>query len=231
MKLPHGQVAGIIVAAGTSTRIGHDKVWMEVAGRPLLAWALGAFARCSAVHQLVVVVAPGAEARAERLAAELGAQATIVAGGPRRQDSVRAGLERAGGVEWVVVHDGARPLVTEKLIVQGLEAAQETGAAIAAVPEVDTVKMVVDGVVTHTPERGTLWVAQTPQVFRRSLLLAAHRQFVGQATDDAVMVEALGVPVRVYEGAYDNIKVTTPVDLQLVAERLRGDHPLGTGET
>ena len=130
--------------------------------------------------------------------------------------------------EWVLVHDGARPLVTEELIRRGLAAARATGAAIAAVPVTDTIKVVSGGRVTATPAREGLWAAQTPQVFKRSLLADAHRLGVS-ATDDAALVEALGVEVRVFEGAYGNIKVTSETDLQRVRLARQATEPVSPG--
>ena len=123
-------------------------------------------------------------------------------GGERRQDSVRAGLEALGACDYVAVHDGARPLVTPELIERGLEAARETGAAAPAVPLADTVKEAgADGIVVRTLDRSRLWAVQTPQVFRYELLMRAHREVTADVTDDAAMVEALGEPVRLFEGA------------------------------
>jgi 2-C-methyl-D-erythritol 4-phosphate cytidylyltransferase len=137
-----------------------------------------------------------------------------------------AGLQREGErYEWVAVHDGARPLVTPGLISRGLEAARETGAAIAAMPATDTVKTVDgEGLITGTLDRSNLWLAQTPQIFRTSLLLDAYEALARdgnhhEATDCARMVELSGHPVRVFEGERTNIKITTPIDL-LVAEAI-----------
>lgn len=210
------RASAIIVAGGASTRMGFDKVWADLCGRPLLAWSLLAFGRCQAVDELILVVAAASVERGEGLAAELGLAARVVAGGPRRRDSVRNGLELADG-DWVLVHDAARPLVQADLIERGLAAARETGGAIAALPEPNTLKHVEGGKIVETLDRSHVWIAQTPQVFRRDLLLEAHRRSDEDATDDAALVEALGVPVRVYEGAHANIKVTTPVDLQFAA--------------
>jgi 2-C-methyl-D-erythritol 4-phosphate cytidylyltransferase len=196
--------------------MGFDKLWADLNGRPVLAWSLNAFARCPRVSALVVVVAPAAREQTVGLLERMGVKADVVEGGLRRRDSVRAGLEVAS-TEWVVVHDAARPALTPDLIEEGLEAAKETGAAIAAVRETNTVKRVVEGRVEATLDRASLWSAQTPQVFRRELLLEGHRRSDLEATDDAALVEMLGVTVKVYEGAYANIKVTTPVDLQLAA--------------
>jgi 2-C-methyl-D-erythritol 4-phosphate cytidylyltransferase len=140
----------------------------------------------------------------------------VCPGGPRRRDSVRLGLEALGECRWVVVHDGARPLVTAALIEAGLAAAAETGAAIAAVPLADTLKDVAeDGLIRRTLDRRNLWAAQTPQVFDYDLLREAHRLAEGDATDDAALVEALGRRVKVFPGSPRNLKVTTAADLAL----------------
>ena len=142
--------------------------------------------------------------------------AVICPGGPRRQDSVRLGLEALPECRWVVVHDGARPLVTAALIEAGLAAAAETGAAIAAVPLADTLKEAAeDGLIRRTLDRRNLWAAQTPQVFEYELLREAHRLAQGEATDDAALVEALGRRVKVFPGSPRNLKVTTAADLAL----------------
>ncbi|MBI4213770.1 MAG: 2-C-methyl-D-erythritol 4-phosphate cytidylyltransferase [Chloroflexi bacterium] len=210
------QVAGIIVAGGSSSRMGFDKLWADLGGRPLLAWPLLAFQECSEIQHLIVVISAENQRKAGRLLSQLAIDATLVAGGPSRRDSVAAALAVAM-TDWVVIHDAARPLVEPDLITRALTLARETGAAILAVPETSTVKRVQSGVVEKTEDRGALWLAQTPQVFRRELLLEAHQKTPEPATDDSVLVEALGVPVRVAEGAYANIKVTTPVDLQLAS--------------
>jgi len=142
-------------------------------------------------------------------------------GGKRRQDSVAAGLKHLKNCDWVVIHDGARPLVTKDLIERGLEAAQETGAAVAAIPVTDTIKIADDDrTVLETPVRQNLWAAQTPQVFRFGLISEAYKEAKGEVTDDASLVEQLGYKVKLYLGAYDNIKITTNYDL-LMAEILQ----------
>jgi 2-C-methyl-D-erythritol 4-phosphate cytidylyltransferase len=138
---------------------------------------------------------------------------SVCSGGIRRQDSVRCGLESIGPLDWVAVHDGGRPLVKPGMIARGLEAARETGAAVPVIPLADTVKEVgEDGAVLRTLERARLRAVQTPQVFRYDLLLRAHQEITEEVTDDAAMVEMLGMRVMTYEGRRRNIKITTPED-------------------
>ncbi|HJX61979.1 MAG TPA: 2-C-methyl-D-erythritol 4-phosphate cytidylyltransferase, partial [Dehalococcoidia bacterium] len=195
-----------------------DKLFAPLAGRPLIAHTLMAFEVCRAVDTVVLVLAEENLERGCQLvdAAGFDKVAVVCPGGARRQDSVRLGLEALPECRWVVVHDGARPLVTAALIEAGLAAAAETGAAIAAVPLVDTLKEAAeDGLVTRTLDRRNLWAAQTPQVFDGELLREAHRQTEGEVTDDAALVETLGRRVKVFPGSPRNLKVTTAADLAL----------------
>jgi len=144
----------------------------------------------------------------------------VCPGGARRQDSVREGLERLSGCQWVVIHDGARPCLSANLIERGLEEARQSGAAIAAIPVTDTIKVVSPGsFVEETPLRQRLWAVQTPQVFRFDIINEAYRKAQGDVSDDATLVENLGYKVKVYPGSDANIKVTTPDDL-LLAEAI-----------
>ena len=214
-----GAVGAIIAAAGASSRMaGVDKLFADLHGKPLLARALQPFQESPLVERIVLVLSAVNVERGRALAEEEGIDklTAVCEGGPRRQDSVRLGLEALSGCDWVLVHDGARPLVSAELIERGLGAARETGAAVAAVPVADTVKLAApDGSVERTLDRGRLWAAQTPQVFHYDLLLRAHREVTAEVTDDAAMLEALGLPVKLYEGSAANIKVTTPEDLRL----------------
>lgn len=226
MKQGLRERAGAVIAAGgSSSRMGGiDKIFVAVAGRPLLWHALAAFQACGAVDQVVVVLPEAGIERGQRLVEEgqFSKVTAVCAGGRRRQDSVARGLEKLEGCAWVVVHDGARPCVTAELVERGLEEARETGATIAAVPLKETVKVVnAAGWIEDTPPREGLWVAQTPQVFRFDLLAEGQRRITRDVTDDASMVEALGHRVRVYPGRYDNIKVTTPEDIALAETILR----------
>jgi 2-C-methyl-D-erythritol 4-phosphate cytidylyltransferase len=212
-------VGAIIAAAGSGRRFGEgDKLFAPLAGRPLIAHSLMAFEVCRLIDTVVLVLAEENLERGCQLvdAAGFDKVAVICAGGPRRQDSVRLGLEALDPCRWVVVHDGARPLVTAALIEAGLAAAAETGAAIAAVPLTDTLKEAADdGLVRRTLDRRNLWAAQTPQVFDYELLREAHGRAQDEVTDDAALVEALGRRVKVFPGSPRNLKVTTSADLAL----------------
>lgn len=219
------KVGAIIAAAGSSRRMGGtDKIFADLAGKPLLSWVVEVFESCPMVAQTVIVLSQGNVERGRRLAAEWG-WAKVVGvcpGGSRRQDSVREGLKRLSACDWVIVHDGARPCVTVDLLERGLEAARETGAAIAAVPVKDTIKVVDSSdLIVETPARHTLWAAQTPQIFRYDIIWKAYSQPGGEVTDDAALVEASGYKVKVYPGSHLNIKVTTPEDLMLAEAILR----------
>jgi len=211
------------VAAGESRRMnGIDKVFAPLGGKPVLSRVLAAFEQCESVSQIVVVVSENNVGKCRELIGgeERSKPIEVCAGGKRRQDSVAAGLARLDECDWVVIHDGARPLVTRELIERGLEAAKETGAAVAAVPVTDTIKVAGDDrIVRQTPPRQNLWAVQTPQVFRPDLISEAYHRAAGEATDDAFLVEALGYEVKLYMGSYDNIKITNSDDL-LIAEAL-----------
>ena len=218
-RVVEGTVGAVIVAAGSGTRMeGLDKLFAQVAGRPLLAHTISAFEDCRGMDRIVLVVSDENIERGRRLVLDQAFTKVtgICTGGSRRQDSVLCGLRQLGPVDWVAVHDGGRPLLKPDMITRGLEAAQETGASVPVVPLVDTIKQVsTDGVVERTLDRSCLWATQTPQVFRYELLIRAHAGVSEDMTDDAAMVESLGVPVKAYEGRRRNIKITTPDDLAL----------------
>ena len=213
------KVGAVIVAAGGSQRMGGvDKVLALLGGKPVLARTIDVFQNCSSIDQIVIVLSEQNLERGKRLVAEQGwlKVTDVCLGGRRRQDSVVTGLSRLSNCEWVVIHDGARPLLTVDLIEQGLVEARETGAAIAAVPVTDTIKVARDDRIAHqTPPRQNLWAVQTPQVFGYPVITEAYRQAKGEVTDDASLVEQLGYKVKLYMGSYDNIKITTPNDLIL----------------
>jgi 2-C-methyl-D-erythritol 4-phosphate cytidylyltransferase len=224
--MTHQKTAAIIAAAGRGERMGgKDKMFAPLAGKPVLAWAVDTFQKCTLIDQIVIVLAENDLEKGKKLAGELGwSKVTdICPGGEERQQSVAAGLGRLKDCQWVVIHDGARPLVTEALIKEGLEAAEETGAAVAAVPVTDTIKLTDDnGFVMGTPPRKSLWAVQTPQVFRFDIITEAHQKADGMATDDASLVERLGYRVKLFMGSYDNIKITTQSDLKLAEILVKG---------
>ncbi len=213
------RVGAIIVAAGSSRRMGGaDKVLALLGGRPILARVVDAFQGCNPIDQIIVVLSEQNLERGQQLVIKQGwSKVTdVCAGGRRRQDSVAAGLRRLSNCDWVVIHDGARPLVTVDLINRGLEAAKETGAAVAAVPVTDTIKLAGDDRIVHqTPPRQNLWAVQTPQVFGIRIITEAYSRANSDVTDDASLVEQLDYGVKIYMGSYRNIKITTPDDFAL----------------
>jgi 2-C-methyl-D-erythritol 4-phosphate cytidylyltransferase len=219
------RVGAVVVAAGSSRRMeGVDKVFTPLAGEPLLVHVLRVFEECHLVDEVVVVLSAAGLERGRELVAMHGLSkvTALCLGGERRQDSVAQGLSKLEDCCWVVIHDGARPCVTADLIERGLDEARETGAAIAAVPVKETLKVVdAERLIRDTPKRENLWLAQTPQVFRFDIMIQAHQQVKDEVTDDAAMAEALGHKVRVYMGSYGNVKVTTPEDLALAEIILR----------
>lgn len=199
---------------------GVDKTFAPILGLPLVIHTIDRFELSPLVHQIVLVMAKDSVDRARELVRQRGYTKVtkVCAGGRRRQDSVRFGLKSLIGCEWVMVHDGARPCLDDAILQRGLEAAAEYGSAVAGVPVKDTIKVVSAGqMVDETPDRAALWAAQTPQVFRYRTLLDAHQGLNKDVTDDAAMIESLGHPVKMFLGAYENIKVTTADDL-VIAE-------------
>jgi 2-C-methyl-D-erythritol 4-phosphate cytidylyltransferase len=217
------RVGAIIVSAGASTRMaGVDKTLVELGGMPLIARTVEVFERTRAVGFVVLVVARSDLDEVADIARDYRWKKVlhVRVGGERRQDSVRIGLRALPQCDWVVVHDGARPLVTPKVIEDGLLTAVAVGAATAAVAVVDTIKVVTDdGHVVETVDRRTIAAIQTPQIFRRDLLERAHDEVEIDVTDDSSMLESQGIAVEVFMGDRANIKVTTPEDL-IIAEAL-----------
>jgi 2-C-methyl-D-erythritol 4-phosphate cytidylyltransferase/2-C-methyl-D-erythritol 2,4-cyclodiphosphate synthase len=209
----------IIPAAGRGRRMGGEtpKQYLPLAGRPLLWSTLAALERSPLVQALIIAVRPEDQHLAAQLAADFAKVRCLVPGGEERSDSVRAGLAATTAAdELVLVHDAVRPFVSPALIERVLAAARQWGAAIPALPVRETIKAVEEGQVRETPPRSRLWAAQTPQGFRRSLLLEATAAPAtgAPATDEAMLVEQLGHPVRVVAGEPENIKITTPEDLE-----------------
>lgn len=215
------RIGAVMLAAGESSRMqGIDKIFYPLGGAPLVWHSIATFLEHPIIEDIVLVTSASNLEQAVEVVAEHGANGIVKVceGGDRRQDSVHRGLQLLDNCEYIIVHDCARPFVSEDMIDRGIAAAMECGAAVAAVPVKDTVKMsdtTPDGghTVAQTLPRDRLWAVQTPQIFRASLLAEAHRRVSFGVTDDASMVEAIGNPVRLFHGSYYNIKITTPEDL------------------
>jgi 2-C-methyl-D-erythritol 4-phosphate cytidylyltransferase/2-C-methyl-D-erythritol 2,4-cyclodiphosphate synthase len=222
-------VTAIVAAGGRGLRFGSAglKQLMPLRGRSVLEWSVGALLAAPDVSDVVVAL-PGEVADnppAFLLDGPDASRITIVRGGARRQDSVARAFERVPTyADVVVIHDAARPLVSQDLIARTVRAAAESGAAIAAVPASDTVKRVARGQVVETLRREELALAQTPQAFRVDVLRAALA-LGGDATDEAALAERAGYSVRVVEGETQNLKVTTPDDLAMADRLLEGRAP------
>jgi len=217
----------VIVAAGSGKRMGgqRNKLWLPLAGEPILAHTVRLFVSHQEIGQIVLVVSETDRDEVLAWLEKENIQLTVVLGGAERQDSVRNGLEALRDCTHVLVHDAARPFVTPEQISQIISQVRRDQATILAVPVKDTIKVVGEtGVVESTPARESLWAVQTPQAFRMSLLKEAHLAAWSAGrigTDDAMLVEWLGHPVTVMQGSYENIKITTPDDLLLGEEILR----------
>ena len=212
-------VAALLLCAGRGERLGMGvgKATVPLAGRPLFAWSLDALARCEAIRDIVVV---GPSRTLPQLLAAAGLASTKilawVEGGRERHESVARGLAALpADCATVAIHDSARALATPELIGRVVADGLQHGAAIAALPLADTLKRGSLGVVEDTIPRASLWCAQTPQVFRRDWIVEAHQAQGHHATDDAVLVEALGHRVHLTPGDPVNFKITTSRDLEL----------------
>ncbi len=213
----------VIVAAGTSKRFGEqDKLTAELHGRPVLAWSLAAFEEAEGLGCLVLVVSAERIDEFRDLAEQWAPKAClrVVAGGARRRDSVEAGL-RECSQRYVAIHDGARPLITARLIREVVAAADGKPGAIAATPVTDTIKEVADGRISGHPDRQRLWAAQTPQVVLRQAWLDAAAMGDNDETDDAAMLSRLGLECVVVDAGSDNLKITRPADLHAAAAILQ----------
>lgn len=221
----------VIVAAGSSRRMaGRDKLWIPLAGRITLARTIDVFVASPAISILVLVLNPERLEAARELCTREGWPKIggLVPGGTRRQDSVRSGLEKLAQIapetRWVMIHDGARPLVSPEILQTGLQAVQEHQAVVAAVPVKDTIKQAQDGVISGTLDRSQLWAVQTPQIFSFPLIRYAHTNWPVQSdvTDDAALLEHLGHRVAIFPGSYTNLKITTQEDLLIAEALLKG---------
>ena len=217
------KVTAVLLAGGSGTRFGADgnKVYVNACGKPILQYSVDVLEGHPGIDERILVVKDGEQELAGQLA--LTKPWKLVTGGETRQESVRHGILAAEG-EIVLIHDSARPLIRSVYVSRCLEAVETVPGCTVAVRSKDTVKLGdEEDLVVQTTERARTWIIQTPQCFRRDVLLAAHERFRGRAdiTDDCMLLELSGEPVRLVEGEYTNIKVTTPEDLSLAESFLR----------
>ena len=217
-------ISAVIPAAGMGTRMEHDmnKIFIIMENRPILAHTLEAFQKCEEVDEIVVVAKEeelpymNTEFQSEYPFSKVRA---VVAGGETRQDSVFNGLMAVDpACDIVLIHDGARPFVDQRLILDSIKGVIAYGACVVGVPVKDTIKVIdPERKIRYTPQRKSLWMVQTPQSFVYEFLVDAHLRAQDEeikATDDSSLVEQLGYPVHMVMGNYDNIKITTPEDLK-----------------
>ncbi len=230
------KTAAIVLAAGKGSRMKSDarKQYMMLRGQPVVCYSLAVFEKCEQIDEIILVCGRGEEAMCREQIAEkyhYNKIKRIVPGGKERYHSVYEGLKAAGpDCGTVLIHDGARPLLDEAMVCRLLEAVKENGACVAGMPVKDTIKRSGDdGYAAETLPREQLWMIQTPQVFDYPLIFSAHQELIKrndlpvQITDDAMVLEYMtGQKVKLVEGSYRNIKITTPEDL-LIAEALLGD--------
>lgn len=229
-----GGCAAILLAAGSSRRLGFDKIMTPLAGCPGILYSVEVLAQHPAVKELILVTRPDLEEPLQELISPVcGKQEwKIIYGGKERQDSVYAGLQAiSGGTEFALIHDGARPLLTPALMDSILDVAMKTGAAICGRPCADTLKETEDhATVSGTPDRSRLWQVETPQVFRRDWITEAYRTVIetgASVTDDASALERTGRTVSLVESRGLNLKLTRPQDWEILEFWLSKD---GGGE-
>ena len=222
----------IVLAAGQGKRM-HSKIqkqFMELDGMPVLCYSLRCFQESPLIQDIILVT--GEESISyckEEIVQKYGFTkvSAVIPGGKERYDSVYAGLCECRDCEYVLIHDGARPFVTEEILKRGLQKVKETGACVIGMPSKDTVKLSdEEGYVKETPNRKCVWTIQTPQIFLYSLIREAHdsirQKDMSKITDDAMVVEQeTGAKVALAEGSYQNIKITTPEDLDIAEAFLK----------
>ncbi len=225
----------VVLAAGQGKRMGTSvqKQYIELEGKPMIYYALRTFQESEIIDAVVLVVGKGQVSYAEneiRLKYDFSKVRAIVEGGKERYDSVWKGLKAVDLKQedsYIFIHDGARPFVDEGILRRGYETVERFRACVAGVPSKDTVKVAdQDGFAVNTPERKYVWIIQTPQVFEKSLIMEAYARLMEEehadVTDDAMAVERMmKLPVKMFEGSYQNVKITTPEDLEIAKVFLR----------
>lgn len=221
--------SAIIVAAGKGTRMGPnvDKLWLEVAGKPVIAHTWTTFDTAKEIDEIILVVRDGMQMHFTELAQKFhfGKTFRLVTGGAERQDSVWNGLAALSPkAQIVAIQDAARPCTSTQLIADTIAAAQQTGAAVAAQPVTDTIKETADGkIISRTVDRSKLWAVQTPQTFRVEVIrraISTARDKKLNLTDDTAACELIGQPVQLVKAATPNPKVTVPADFPFIASLL-----------
>ncbi len=221
-------VSAVIVAAGEGERFKSSipKLYLGLGGKPIIVHSLLAFYKNHLVKEIVLVIRPGEESRIKKILSDFSIKVErVVTGGTERQDSVERGLSAVSSeTDIILIHDGARPLVSKKLIGEVIKEAEKSGAVVPAFPCEDTIKEVKNGAVLKTPKRNFLWAVQTPQGFKKDIILSAYKKSKENGyygTDDAELVENFGGRVRIVPGEKENIKITRPVDLVLAEAILK----------
>ncbi|MDD5259508.1 MAG: 2-C-methyl-D-erythritol 4-phosphate cytidylyltransferase [bacterium] len=225
------KIAAVIVAAGLGKRMNYlkPKQFLALAGKPVLWHTLQRFIKSGLFNEIIVVIHRDFRQYCQQniIKKYKFNHVTLVVGGKERQDSVYHGLKGIQPCDLVCIHDGVRCLVPLQVIQDTVAAAKKYGAAIAAVPVKDTIKAGNDkAFVNKTIDRYNLWSIQTPQIFDYKLIMKAYKQACQQkfyGTDDAMLIERLGKKVKIVPGSYDNLKITTPIDLFLAEKLLRKD--------
>lgn len=220
------KITAIVLAAGQGKRMNSkvQKQFLELGGKPVLYYSLNCFQQSPLVTDIILVT--GAESVAfckEEIVEKYGFTKVkkVIPGGKERYDSVYEGLLFCENSDFVLIHDGARPFITQEILERGMTGVRETGACVIGMPSKDTVKVSDEnGFVQETPERNLVWSVQTPQIFEYSLIRNAHEKIrcenMAGITDDAMVVErASGTKIRLVEGSYKNLKITTPEDLDI----------------
>ncbi len=225
MRSSRLKTAAVIVAGGVGSRMNSDipKQFTEVLGKPVIAYTINSLSKCAGIDEIVIVTLPDYLVFCKDVADAFGFKKVtkIVCGGSSRQESVYNGLkEVSDNMDLIAIHDGVRPLIDPDTVDKCIKAAYKHGCAAVGVKMKDTVKVVdSDGFIEYTADRETLWQVQTPQIFRRDLIFSLHGAAANgnlNATDDCMLAERAGYKVKIVEGKYENIKITTPQDIHIM---------------
>ncbi|MFY9402786.1 MAG: 2-C-methyl-D-erythritol 4-phosphate cytidylyltransferase [Candidatus Omnitrophota bacterium] len=221
-------VTAILLAAGKSLRFikGRNKVLFKICGKPVIYYSLLALSRHPKIDEIIVVSSLETLSKIKRLIKgyRINKVSKVILGGKERKDSVSSGLKELSlKTSLVVIHDAARPFINSKIITDSILAAKKRGAAVVGVPLKYTVKEVSKGFVVRTLKREDIWEIQTPQVFKKEIILKAYKNKLGYATDDAVLVEKMGIKPVVVLGSYSNLKITTFEDIFFAEAILKGN--------